>query len=482
MFPEHDDPLTYEDLQALAADLGRPLKTLFAQADSTDPWMAGVPARKAKAEWLAALWRQYGAAPGTHIRRFHYLLVSQPDVRMPEGERYLNTDECYKFLTAASIAARHLDLIDARDVADQRNEPAKINYDAEEKEAAVDVDGDLDRYAAPEFELPTLTVTAPKIPQPYVVSIWIEKSTMNDVIDPLAARYGVNVLPGTGETSITRCIELADRADAVGRPVRVLYVTDFDPAGRSMPLAAARKIEFELRKNMPHLDVQVRDIALTLEQCRRYRLPRTPIKKGESRGAKFEARFGEGATELDALEALHPGELARILEREILRYYDTDLATEVESVRSEAQTELGRITTEVHDQHVDQIQELRDEHERVLAAVNAYRVKARPIFELIRTDLESAAPSFDWPDGSFAAAEDEDPLFDSTRDYIEQIDRYKEHKNEPTERWSETRVCAHCKAKFTALKSHARFCSKKCGNDWHYQQQPLKRQRKAARP
>ena len=477
-----DNPLTYEDLKALVDELGRPLKTLIAQADHTDPWMAGAPHRCAKAEWLAALWQRFGATPGTHIRRFHYLLVSQPSVSMPNGEPYLNTDECYKFLIAASIAARHLDLIDARDVADHRNEPAKINYDAEEKEAAVDVDGDLDRYAAPEFELPTLTVTAPKIPQPYVVSIWIEKSTMNDVIDPLAARYGVNVLPGTGETSITRCIELADRADAVGRPVRILYVSDFDPAGRSMPVAAARKIEFELRKNMPHLDVQVRDIALTLEQCHRYRLPRTPIKEGESRGAKFEARFGAGATELDALEALHPGELARILEREIRRYYNDTLGDEIAEVEGEAREEIERVTEEVHQRHAAVIQDLRDEHERVLAAVNAYRVKARPIFEAIRTDLEDEAPdSFDWPDGSFAAAEDADPLFDSTRDYIEQVDRYKEHKDEPTERWNETRVCEHCKAEFTALKSHARFCSKKCGNDWRYQQQPLKRQRKAAR-
>jgi hypothetical protein len=30
--------------------------------------------------------------------------------------------------------------------------------------------------------------------------------------------------------------------------------------------------------------------------------------------------------------------------------------------------------------------------------------------------------------------EDDDPLFDSTRDYVEQIDRFKEHQAKPTER------------------------------------------------
>ena len=125
--------------------------------------------------------------------------------------------------------------------------------------------------------------------------------------------------------------------------MRILYISDFDPGGMSMPLAAARKIEFTLRKEMPDLDIQLRPIALTHEQCRQYRLPRTPMKEGESRAAKFEARFGEGATELDALEALHPGELARIIEREIRRYYDDTLDDQIAEVEGEVREELDRI-------------------------------------------------------------------------------------------------------------------------------------------
>ena len=86
---------------------------------------------------------------------------------------------------------------------------------------------------------------------------------------------------------------------------------DFDPAGRSMPVASARKIEFWLRHNHPDLDVTVDPLALLPEQAEHYGLPRTPIKEGESRAGKFEERFGRGATEIDALEALHPGELGR---------------------------------------------------------------------------------------------------------------------------------------------------------------------------
>jgi hypothetical protein len=39
----------------------------------------------------------------------------------------------------------------------------------------------------------------------------------------------------------------------------------------------------------------------------------------------------------------------------------------------------------------------------------------------------------DWPEAR-EANEDDDPLFDSTRDYIEQMDRYKEFQGKPTER------------------------------------------------
>src|SRR4029077_6310446 len=115
-----------------------------------------------------------------------------------------------------------------------------------------------------------------------------------------------------GEVSTTRCEELVDRAVANGRPVRILHVTDFDPAGRDMPISAAVKIDFFAKKSGVDLDIRLEHVVLTEEQCIQYRLPRTPIKETENRAASFEARYGAGATELDALEALHPGVLRQI--------------------------------------------------------------------------------------------------------------------------------------------------------------------------
>jgi hypothetical protein len=168
-----DEPLNYADLKALVDQLDRPLKTLVAQADTTDPFMAGLPWRKERAQWFAVLWRRFDFPPRTHVRRVHYVLISQEDtdpVSMPNGEAYVNTMECYKFLSTASRDARHLGLVQARDLDDRRNDEAVVNFDGEETEAVISVEGGLNEYVAPSFEIPELRVEAPKIAQRYCES------------------------------------------------------------------------------------------------------------------------------------------------------------------------------------------------------------------------------------------------------------------------------------------------------------------------
>src|SRR4051812_11043248 len=86
-----DDPV-YDraGLEALAKKLGRPLYTLT--VTQQDPFTADIPARKARAEWFAELWHRYNCRSGSHLRRIHYLLVSQVagEVLMRSGSPYLN--------------------------------------------------------------------------------------------------------------------------------------------------------------------------------------------------------------------------------------------------------------------------------------------------------------------------------------------------------------------------------------------------------
>ncbi|GHO68054.1 hypothetical protein KSC_069460 [Ktedonobacter sp. SOSP1-52] len=81
-----------------------------------------------------------------------------------------------------------------------------------------------------------------------------------------------------------------------------------------MPVAMARELEYFVRMRQVEQDIRLFPLVLTAGQVQEYRLLRTPIKESERRRSEFEHRYGEGATELDALEAIAPGALARIEE------------------------------------------------------------------------------------------------------------------------------------------------------------------------
>src|SRR5207253_2294776 len=67
--------------------------------------------------------------------------------------------------------------------------------------------------------------------QGYHLEIWIEKSTMDDVIHPIARTYGAVLVTSIGFQSMTRVIQLLHRVNEAGKPARVFYLSDFDPAG-----------------------------------------------------------------------------------------------------------------------------------------------------------------------------------------------------------------------------------------------------------
>ena len=217
--------------------------------------------------------------------------------------------------------------------------------------------------------------------------------------------------------------------ERLGKPARIFYISDFDPAGLSMPVAAARKIEFEIDRRDLDLDIQVRAIVLTEEQCRQYALPRTPIKESDPRGAGFEQQYGEGATELDALEALHPGELERILKREIRRYWNPEHDDEIAEAKAAFEDELDAINDEVHAKFANELAELDAEEERLRDLGRALEEQATELFTRIEARLAERQPCFEPPIIEFTADEDPDPLFDSRRCYLDQLASYKRFQN-----------------------------------------------------
>jgi hypothetical protein len=205
-----------------------------------------------------------------------------------------------------------------------------------------------------------------------LVEVWAEKTTMDDVLDPLCRQLGVNYVPAAGTQSITNADLLVERSRAARRPVRVLYVSDFDKEGRHMPFTVARHVEYLLAKLGP-VGFRLTPIVLTAEQVKHYELPPDPTR--------------EGAVELDALEALHPGELDRIVRGEIERLRDPALADRLADAEIEAQEAADEAWQEAAGELVE---ELGDLQERIDALVDRYRQLGRMLNDRLQAEVREA--------------------------------------------------------------------------------------------
>ncbi len=427
--------MNYEQIKQLAKDEGRKITDLIVLAPQNDPFYAGTPGDWLLGEWFAALWHSFGYQKA-HVRRVHYQIISQdPPVMLPNGKPYENTEECWSFLNQASKAARYLQLVDPAAFNDRRNPETVVNANHDNYYPSVRVLGNLYRSDMnfPGFpDLPSYSVNGYGPQQEFHIEIFCEKSTMNDVLLPLCERYGANLQTGLGELSITACLALVQRFAEVGKPTRIFYVSDFDPAGQSMPVAVSRKIEYFVHTLGLDVDVRVFPVVLTQEQVRYYQLPRTPIKDTERRRFGFEERHGSGAVELDALEALYPGELQRVLSQYVEQYYDTTLADRVREEEQTLEKDMSVIWQQVMSQFDGDLNALRNEHERLKGLFEgqmaSYGQRVQGLWQAMRRSLDAAMPDLDeYPlPRAYIGEELTDGLYNSERDYLEQLDAYKQ--------------------------------------------------------
>ncbi|MET4151720.1 hypothetical protein BjapCC829_24755 [Bradyrhizobium barranii] len=514
--PRH--PKGRADLFALAEKLRRRQETLYTLGSPNDPWMAEADFRSKHAYWIADIFERFDIRSRVHVRRVHYRLVSQePPILQVDGTPYVNSFDCFNRLCDAIRDARYLDLISTDVVIDRRNpEPVINRSDDDDTAAEIEIiGGSVERrdfgpsYAPPDVNLPEVLFSQePSIGQPYHLEIWIEKSSMDEVLLPLSQEFRVNVARFIGEVSATACKDLVERAIASGKPVRIGYISDFDPAGLSMPIAAAVKIDWFAKKSDVDLDIRLEPLALTEAQCLQYQLPRTPIKKTENRAAGFEARYGSGATELDALEATHPGVLREILVEFIDRYYDHDLDEEVEHAVEQYRDELDGARSEIEQQFSEQLRSLNEDRERIAAAfelindpaaadyrravAEAWRIynealergrpeiaemehrlimQAESVLARMKAALDESVPDaelFDWPEPA-EGDEDDDALYASTRDYVEQVDVYRAHRGNDEEVGLAAdrivpKTCQFCGESFNGANPKKVYCSKACTN------------------
>ncbi len=445
---------------------------LLAMARSNDPFYAGQDSQRERAEWFASLFRRLGfEGRRVHVRFVHYVASGEEknpvsgervQERRPDGTLYENTEADWDFIQKASKDARNMGLVDPRNIVDRRT-PRPFLFGPETSAPAPYVE-----VTPPRLSLPAVHVSSVEpyrtdgeahalgyrrhlAHQPSLIEVWVEKNlddADNPVIETLCRELGVNLVTGIGFMTISSVYALLERRAKLGKPLRILYLSDFDPAGKHMSVSPARHIEFALRDMCEdeRPDIRLHPLALTEEQVKALGLPRQPIKATDGRKANFEAKYGpEGATELNAL--MHETRVEwteEMLRAAVGALRDEGLGHKLYAASQEAQELVGEAlesrlrwvhralglieerAREIGERYVAELEDIRD---RLAAEMTPLEERAVRVRRAARRKLlwfeEEMAPQLPTVEGEEPDGVAEGWLFDSRRDYMEQLRHYK---------------------------------------------------------
>ena len=169
--------------------------------------------------------------------------------------------------------------------------------------------------------------------QPNYVEVWVEKDALVDIVgqacDPLDTPY----FSCRGYTSQSemwsaaqRFIYQRDRENRI-----IIHLGDHDPSGIDM----TRDIQERLW--LFGADVEVKRVALTMNQIDTYNPPPNPAKLSDSRCGKYIEQYGDESWELDALE---PQVITDLITSEVTAFRNDEIYQAVCDKESHEKEEL----------------------------------------------------------------------------------------------------------------------------------------------
>ena len=395
----------------------RGLSTKDLKVLTTDPYLVGTEGEYRDAQWAAGLWDQMMASrqKALHIRGFHYWVQSRR-VKKPNGKIYGDDPiKDWRWLMKACQIARYLRVGEWRDLIDMKHPNVQDydNYDCdtglymtdstvediirEDLRNMVDTLMDRATWLAPRYKAEGY--------QTYHTEVWCEKNSMGFVIEPVCRRNGAAYQPLVGQSSVEKVEMLVRRvmqAAEAGKKVRIWYIADWDRYGWWMVTAVARKLEFMLIDRGIEADVKLTRLALNDDQINKYDLPKAP-------------KLGEAVVELDALEAIHPGELAKIVRNALNPYVDNKNPRIVSEENSRMESKLREILEET----------LRPALEKALIDIS---------LDDVDINLQDCIdPEFETPERDHEVDEDDNWIYDSEREWFDQLSRFQQYKGEREE-------------------------------------------------
>lgn len=157
--------------------------------------------------------------------------------------------------------------------------------------------------------------------QPNYVEVWVEKDALIGIVSQICRKLDVPHFSCRGYTSQSEMWSAAQRFKRQyyreGR--YIIHLGDHDPSGIDMSRDIQERIE------LFGADVEVKRVALTMDQIATYNPPPNPTKLTDARSSGYIQEFGYECWELDALE---PKIITSLIRNEVTALMDEDLFNE----------------------------------------------------------------------------------------------------------------------------------------------------------
>lgn len=151
------------------------------------------------------------------------------------------------------------------------------------------------------------------------IEIWVEKQALEEVAERAAQGFRVGYFACKGYVSQSEMWRAGQRlreAIDAGQEPLILHLGDHDPSGIDMTRDIGDRLSMFAEE-----EIEVRRLALNMNQIRQLNPPPNPAKMTDSRFGSYLAEYGSKSWELDAVS---PERLVEIIKDEIRREIDAD--------------------------------------------------------------------------------------------------------------------------------------------------------------
>ncbi len=187
--------------------------------------------------------------------------------------------------------------------------------------------------------------------QPFYVEVMVEKQALEGVLTPICEELDVTFMANKGYSSASAFYRSGKRFRSRhidGKKLVVLYLGDHDPSGIDMTRDVEERVTllggdpiFVGNWKPKPLPIDVRRLALNMDQIKAYAPPENPARETDSRHAGYVQKFKtQSSWELDALE---PRVLADLVRQAVLSVRDETLWAASLKLESEQREQLRKI-------------------------------------------------------------------------------------------------------------------------------------------